>query len=122
MIYLSLWPKASRWPASPCCGNRSKQLRRLTGVWSWLNLLPVDPADADTVAAEVSLIQMADLSTTSVRLPNGSSSVRDVCVAPDGKFAYVIHILSRYRMPTTQLERGWVNTNALSVIDLAGRS
>lgn len=82
------------------------------------NLLPVDPADADTVAAEVSIIKMSDGSTTSVRLPNGSSSVHDVCVSPDGKHAYVVHILSRYRMPTTQLERGWMNTNALSVIDV----
>ena len=85
------------------------------------NLLPVDPADATTVAAEVSLIQTADLSTTTIRLPNGSSSVHDVCVSPDGKHAYVVHILSRYRMPTTQLERGWMNTNALSVIDVPGR-
>lgn len=82
------------------------------------NLLPVDPADATTVAAEVSVIDMADLSTTTIRLPNGSSSVHDVCVSPDGKHAYVTHILSRYRMPTTQLERGWMNTNALSIIDV----
>ena len=82
------------------------------------NLLPVDPSDADTVAAEVSLIQTADLATSSIRLPNGSSSVRDVCTSPDGKYAYVVHLLSRYRMPTTQLERGWMNTNALSVIDV----
>lgn len=85
------------------------------------NLLPVGPADADIVAAEVSLIEMLDLSTSSIRLPNGSSSVRDVVVSPDGKTAYVVHILSRYRMPTTQLERGWMNTNALSVIDVAGK-
>ena len=31
------------------------------------------------------------------------------------------HILSRYQMPTTQLERGWMNTNALSVIDVAAK-
>ncbi len=82
------------------------------------NLLPVDPSDANDVAAEVSVIQTADLTTTSIRLPNGSSSVREVCVSPDGKYAYVAHILSRYQMPTTQLERGWVNTNALSIIDV----
>lgn len=86
------------------------------------NLLPVDPSDADTVAAEISLIQAADLAVSSVRLPNGSSSVRDVCVSPDGKYAYAVHLLSRYRMPTTQLERGWMNTNALSVIDLATKT
>ncbi|NLX56773.1 MAG: cell surface protein [Planctomycetaceae bacterium] len=86
------------------------------------NLLPIDPSDADTVAAEISLIQMADLATTSIRLPNGSSSIRDICVSPDGKYAYAVHVLSRYRMPTTQLERGWMNTNALSVIDVASRT
>ena len=31
------------------------------------------------------------------------------------------HILSRYQMPTTQLERGWMNTNAMSVIDVAAK-
>ena len=86
------------------------------------NLLPVDAADAESVAAEISVIQMADLSVASIRLPNGSSSVRDVCVSPDGKVAYVAHILSRFRMPTTQLERGWMNTNALSIIDVASKT
>jgi YVTN family beta-propeller protein len=86
------------------------------------NLLPTDPADAETVAADVSIIQMADLTTSAVELPNGSSSVRGICVSPDGKYAYVVHILSRFRMPTTQLERGWMNTNALSVIDVASKT
>ncbi len=86
------------------------------------NLLPTDPSDGDTVAAEISVIQTGDLATTAIRLPNGSSSVRGVCVSPDGKYAYAVHLLSRYRMPTTQLERGWMNTNALSVIDLASRT
>lgn len=86
------------------------------------NLLPTNPSDAETVAAEVSIIQMADMTTSTIRLPNGSSSVRDVCVSPDGKYAYVVHILSRFRMPTTQLERGWMNTNALSVIDVASKT
>jgi len=86
------------------------------------NLLSVNASTADDVAAEVSIINTADLTTSSVRLPNGSASVRDVCVSPDGKYAYAVHLLSRYRMPTTQLERGWMNTNAMSVIDVAGKS
>jgi len=86
-----------------------------------INLLPIDRADAFDVAAAVSLIDTATNQATNVRLPNGSSSVRGVCVSPCGKYAYVTHILSRYQMPTTQLERGWMNTNALSVIDLAAK-
>ena len=82
------------------------------------NHLPVDPADGYDVACVVTVIDTANNSTTGIRLPNGSSSLRDVCVSPDGQFAYVAHILSRYQMPTTQLERGWMNTNALSIIDV----
>jgi len=82
------------------------------------NLLPAGAADGDFTAAAVSLVDTATKSiAATVVLPNGSSSLRGVCVSPDGKFAYVAHILSRYQLPTTQLERGWMNTNALSVID-----
>jgi hypothetical protein len=42
-------------------------------------------------------------------------------VSPDGRFAYVTHTLGRYQLPTTQLERGWMNTNALSIIDVGRR-
>ncbi|MCX5770545.1 MAG: c-type cytochrome, partial [Candidatus Hydrogenedentes bacterium] len=75
--------------------------------------------DGDYVAAQVSIIDTASRSVfASVRLPNGSTGLRGVCVSPDGAFAYVTHILGRYQLPTTQLERGWMNTNALSVIDV----
>jgi len=84
------------------------------------NHLPVGPANADYVSAVVSVIDTgtAKLSAT-ISLPNGSSGLRGVCVSPDGKYAYVSQILARYQLPTTQLERGWMNTNALTVIDTA---
>jgi mono/diheme cytochrome c family protein len=53
-----------------------------------------------------------------IRLPAGSTVVRDVAVSPDGRWAYAVHALGRFNLPTTQLDRGWVNTNALSIIDL----
>jgi YVTN family beta-propeller protein len=83
------------------------------------NLLPNDPADSYDVAAEITVIDTQSLTTSNIRLLNGSSSVFGICVSPDGKYAYVTHILSRYQMPTTQLERGWMNTNALSILDVA---
>jgi YVTN family beta-propeller protein len=86
------------------------------------NHLPVGPADANTVAAQVSIIDVAlRKRVADVLLPNGSSSLRGICVSPDGRYAYVTHILARYQEPTTQLDRGWMNTNALSIIDIAGR-
>ena len=85
------------------------------------NYLPLAPADSYDVAACVSLIDVPTLQVTHVRLLNGTTAVRGVCVSPDGKHAYAVHILARYQMPTTQLERGWMNTNALSIIDLEAR-
>ena len=29
------------------------------------------------------------------------------------------HILPRFRLPATQLDRGWMNSNAATIIDLA---
>ena len=86
-----------------------------------INHLPLDQADAYDVASEVTVIDTATNKTEDIRLPNGSSGLRDVCVSPDGKYVYLTHILARYQMPTTQLERGWMNTNALTILDAANR-
>ncbi|HID76166.1 MAG TPA: cell surface protein [Planctomycetaceae bacterium] len=85
------------------------------------NLLPCDPSDSYDVAAEITVIDTASHKTSQIRLLNGSSSVYGICVSPDGKYAYVAHILARYQMPTTQLERGWMNTNAMSILDVAAK-
>jgi YVTN family beta-propeller protein len=83
------------------------------------NHLSDGPADADEVAAVVSVI---DTGTGQVakelHLPQGSESLQDIRVSPDGKFAIVTHVLSRFHLPTTQLDRGWMNTNAGTLIDL----
>ncbi len=84
------------------------------------NHLPNSPADADNVAAVVSVLDTAEGKVVKeLRLPNGSGSLQDLRVSPDGKFAVVTHILSRFHLPTTQLDRGWMNTNAKTIIDLA---
>jgi YVTN family beta-propeller protein len=86
------------------------------------NHLPAGPAYAGYAAAAVSVIDTAARKVAAtIQLANGSTSLRGVCVSPDGKHAYVAHGLARWQLPTTQLERGWMNTNALSVIDVAGR-
>jgi YVTN family beta-propeller protein len=81
------------------------------------NLLPNDPADSFDVASEVTVIDTKGRTAKNVRLPNGASSLHGICVSADGKYAYVTGILARYQMPTTQLERGWMNTNSLSILD-----
>lgn len=82
------------------------------------NLLPYDRCDSFDVAASVTCINTQSFETTHIRLPNGSTDVHGLTVSPDGKWVFVVHILARYQMPTTQLERGWMNTNALTIIDV----
>ena len=79
------------------------------------NLLPNCPSTDDVVSANVSVIYTATFAVKNVRLPNGSTGVRGICSSPDGKSVYVTHTMGRYQLPTTQLERGWMNTAALSV-------
>lgn len=82
------------------------------------NHLPTGPANLNDISAEVEVIDTSSRNVVkSIRLLNGSTSLRGLCISPDGKHVYVTHILARYTMPTTQLERGWMNTNALSIID-----
>lgn len=87
------------------------------------NLLPATKADDDYISAVVDVIDTATKKKiSSIALTNGSGSLHGICVSPDGHYAYVTHILSRYHLPTTQLARGWINTNAVSVIDIAALS
>ncbi len=82
------------------------------------NFLPAGRADVDTVASEVTII---DLQTEEIvkhiPLANGSNALRGMCISADGKYALVTHNLARFQVPTTQLEQGWMNTSALSIIN-----
>ncbi len=84
------------------------------------NHLHNDRADIDTVAASVTVIDVAaGRVLKQLALPNGSGALNDLRISPDGRYAVVTHILARFHLPTTQLERGWVNTNAETLVDLA---
>jgi YVTN family beta-propeller protein len=84
------------------------------------NHLHIGAADAERVAAVVSVIDTAARKVTNeLCLPDGSGLLNDLRVSPDGKYAVVSHILPRFRLPATQLDRGWMNSNAATIIDLA---
>ena len=84
------------------------------------NHLHAGRADVDVVASSVSVIDLATgKSLKEIPLPNGSTLLREIRVSPDGRHAVVAHILARFHLPTTQIERGWINSNAGSIIDLA---
>lgn len=87
------------------------------------NHLPAGPANSGDVGASVSVIDLQNGKVTkNIRLPDGSSALRGICISPDNRYVLVTHILAHYQLPTTQLERGWMNTNALSIIDASTRT
>lgn len=82
------------------------------------NFLPAQRADLDYVAACVSVINLESFTKVKdIKLANGSNALRGICITPDGKYVYVSHNLGRYTVPTSQLQQGWMNTSAFSVID-----
>lgn len=86
------------------------------------NHLPHGPANGKHVAAAVCIVDVAARHVTKeLLLPSGSTLLRGVAVSPDGKFAAVTHLLARFHLPPTQLDRGWVQTNAITLIDLGRR-
>ncbi len=82
--------------------------------------LPEGPANDNDNTMQVSVIDTATRTVIhDIDLVDGVSGGRGACVSPDGAYAYVTHLVGRYQMPTNQIERGWIWTNALSVIDIA---
>lgn len=85
------------------------------------NLLPTGPAVEHTSTSVLTLIDLdKSKRIAEVTLPDNSAAVRGIRISADGQWAYVVHTRGRTMLPTTQLDRGWVNTNALSIIDLDG--
>jgi DNA-binding beta-propeller fold protein YncE len=83
------------------------------------NLLPLGNATDATHSVCISVLDLKALKKVKdIKLPSGCTLLRSVVVSPDGKWAYAVHTLGRFTLPTTQLDRGWINTNAVSVIDM----
>ena len=87
------------------------------------NFSPAGRVDGDFVAAAVSVIDTSTKKVVdTITFLNGSVDLKGIAISPDGQFVYVTHILSRYQLPTTQLERGWINTNAITIIKVGDSS
>ena len=105
----------SRQPVGLALGDGGKTL--VVG-----NHLPAGRADQDFTAAVVTLIDTGTNKVVkSIPMPNGGTALRDIAMSPDGKLACVPHVLARYHLPATGLERGWMNTNALTLIDVPAK-
>lgn len=86
------------------------------------NYLPFQRADIDTVAACLSVIDVPTFrKTKDIRLENGSNALRGICFSPDAKYLFISHNLGRFTVPTSQLQQGWMNTSAVSIVDVASQ-
>ena len=83
-----------------------------------VNFLPAQAANLDYVAAELSVVDRKDFKVIkNIKFANGSNALRDVTVTDDGRYVLVSHNLGRFTVPTSQLQQGWMNTSAVSVVD-----
>lgn len=82
------------------------------------NFKPAQRADLDYVASAVSVIDLDSFQKIKdIQLANGSNALRGIALSEDGKYVFVSHNLGRFTVPTSQLQQGWMNTSAMSVID-----
>lgn len=83
------------------------------------------PAMSNVLAENQALVHLIDTRSgrlaASLKPANGSQSLRNAALSPDGRFAYIPHVLSRWQVPSTTLLNGWMNSNAISIFDLADR-
>jgi len=108
--------KAVREPAALCLSKDGKTL--------WVgNDLPIMPANSQHVFAVLNVFDSATLApVATLDLPSGAFAVRDAVMSPDGRYCFVTHSIGRFTVPTTHLDRGWINTSAVSVFDVAART
>ena len=59
---------------------------------------------------------------TRIPLTNGSTVARGITASEDGKTVYIAHTVGRNNVATTHLDRGWVYTNAVSIINAGQRA
>jgi len=74
------------------------------------------PADRRVCLVDVAT---GDVSYRPIR---GSSNLRGIAVDPQGRFALAAHLVHKSHLPSTQIEQGWVFTNAITYLSLGGPS
>jgi len=80
-----------------------------------------DKALAFDVTPIITVIDAQTLDTSAIELSHGANGVRGLCIAPDGRHAFVAHLLSNFEMVPFRVDMGWINVNVVSVIDMRQR-
>ncbi len=91
------------------------------GRFLWVvNHLPLMEANREHVFTSLNVYSVPDLKPVAkLDMPPGSFAVRGSVMSHDGKYFFVTHTIGRFTVPTTHLDRGWINTSAVSIFDAA---
>lgn len=89
------------------------------GQFLWVvNHLPLMEANLEHVFASLNIYSTTDLKPVAkLDMPPGSFAIRDSALSHNGKHLFVTHTIGRFTVPTTHLDRGWINTSAVSIFD-----
>ncbi|MBN1306995.1 MAG: hypothetical protein JXA18_03700, partial [Chitinispirillaceae bacterium] len=86
------------------------------------NSLPDDRStDTMFVSCKVSIIDVASGTQDTIRLTRGSHSVYGLTVEPTGRYAFVTHLIGKFNLVASTVEKGWLHTNNLAMIDIQER-
>ncbi len=89
------------------------------GKYLWVvNHLPLMAANREHVFASLNIFKSDTLEEVAkLDLPPGSFAIRDSAMSHDGRYLFVSHTIGRFNVPTTHLDRGWINTSGVSIFD-----
>ena len=88
-----------------------------------VNFMPLMAANIKHVFTSLGIYDSGTLEkVATLDLPPGSFAIRDSVMSEDGRHFFVAHTIGRFTVPTTHLDRGWINTSAVSVFDTVNRT
>ncbi len=70
------------------------------------------------LSRSVSIINPAHGTVVETRELGRASLLRQVVCSSDGRWAFVAHLVSHDETATLQMERGWIHSNGISILDL----
>ncbi len=87
------------------------------------NLISDDRStDTTIISSKVTLVNAVTLEAEKeIRLHGGSTGLAGIAVSPDGTYAFIVHTIEKFALIGTTCEKGWMNQNQLSMIDLRTR-
>jgi hypothetical protein len=121
--YVAVYNTATGQKTSEIGVQREPYAAKLTPDGSRLvvaNFLPYGPSNVSIHQAVISVINTdTKQNEANIKLTNGAQSVKDICVSPDGRYAYVVHVRSNFtQTPLQPIIGGWINANGFSVVDI----